>query len=164
MAHIRVPCEQMSNSELLRAGFDAWNRDDCEGWLALLDPDVEISTSGVFPDFASSYHGHAQAAKFWRRLREPWGTFGIEVEDMVEDEDTATAQIRFRARGADSGAEVDMSFGSGIKVRDGLATALVNRRTPEEAREALQSIEDAPTVTQDEPRAGEADVRAGRSG
>lgn len=30
-----------------------------------------------------------------------------------------------------------MRFGNAIHVRDGLATALVNRRTPKEARDAL---------------------------
>ena len=27
------------NSELLLAGYDAWNRDDCQAWLDLLQPD-----------------------------------------------------------------------------------------------------------------------------
>jgi ketosteroid isomerase-like protein len=133
----------MSNSELLRAGFEAWNRDDCDAWLELLHPDVEISTSGVFPDFAPAYYGHAQAAKFWRRLREPWEEFRIEIEEITEDGDSATGAIRFRARGTDSGVEVDMRFGTGIRVRDGLATELVNRRTPEEAREILRQKQTA---------------------
>jgi ketosteroid isomerase-like protein len=139
----------MSNSELLRAGFEAWNRDDCGAWLELLDPNVEISTSGVFPDFAPTYSGHDQAAKFWRRLREPWESFRIEVEGIEDEGDCAIGTIRFCARGVDSGVEVDMRFGSGIRLRDGVATHLVNRRTPEEVREALRHIEPA------ESRAGD---------
>ena len=142
----------MSNSELLRAGFEAWNRDNCDGWLKLLHPDVEISTSGIFPDFAPVYCGHAQAAKFWRRLREPWEEFRIEIEEITEDGDCATGAIRFRARGTDSGVEVDMRFGTGIRVRDGLATELVNRRTPEEAREILRQKQTASPSP--EPRPG----------
>jgi ketosteroid isomerase-like protein len=142
----------MSNSELLRAGFEAWNRDDCDGWLELLHPDVEISTSGIFPDFAPVYCGHAQAAKFWRRLREPWEEFRIEIEEITEDRESATGAIRFRARGTDSGVEVDMRFGTGIRIRDGLATDLVNRRTAEEAREALR--EKRAAAPSPEPRPG----------
>jgi ketosteroid isomerase-like protein len=142
----------MSNSELLRAGFEAWNRDDCDGWLELLHPEVEISTSGIFPDFAPVYCGHAQAAKFWRRLREPWEEFRIEIEEITEDRDSATGAIRFRARGTDSGVEVDMRFGTGIRIRDGLATDLVNRRTAEEAREALR--EKRAAAASPEPRPG----------
>jgi ketosteroid isomerase-like protein len=125
------------NSELLRAGYRAWNSDDCEAWLALLDPDVEIRTSGVFPDLAAVYRGHGRAAKFWDQLREPWEVFRIAVERMEEEGDCVTAAIRFRARGVDSGVEVDMRFGHAIRVRGGLATEFVTRRTFEEARQAL---------------------------
>jgi ketosteroid isomerase-like protein len=126
-----------TNSDLLLTAYEAWNRDDCGAWLELLDPDVEIRTSGVFPDLAPVYRGHERAAKFWRQLREPWEVFRIDVERIEEGDGTAAAAVRFRARGADSGVEVDMRFGNAISVRDGLATELVNRRTLEEAREAL---------------------------
>jgi ketosteroid isomerase-like protein len=133
-----------TNAELLLAGYDAWNRDDCDAWLELLQPDVEIHTSGIFPDLADVYRGHRQARKFWRQMREPWEEFRIDVDEVEEDGDVASAAIRFRARGADSGVEVDMRFGNAIHVRDGLATALVNRRTPKEAREALLAEQPPP--------------------
>jgi ketosteroid isomerase-like protein len=134
-----------SNSELLLAAYEAWNRDDCDAWLAMLDPEVEIRTSGVFPDFAPVYRGHAEAARFWRRLREPFETFRIDVERIDEEGDCAISAIRFCATGADSGVEVDMRFSNGIRVRDGLATELVNRRTMDEAREALCETQPAPS-------------------
>jgi ketosteroid isomerase-like protein len=139
-----------TNSELLLAGYDAWNRDDRDAWLELLDPDVRISTSGVFPDLALSYRGHAQAAKFWGQLHEPWETFRIDVERVDEEEgDLVTASIRFRGRGVDSGVEVDMRFGMAIRMHDGLAIDLVNRRTVEEARDALRRREPAMTGSAD---------------
>jgi hypothetical protein len=72
-------------------------------------------------------------------MHEPWEVFRIDVEH-VEDEgpDCAVAAIRFRARGADSGVEVDMRFGMAMRVRDGLAIELVNRRTFDEARGSLR--------------------------
>ena len=63
--------------------------------------------------------------------------FRIDAEQVEEEGDTATAAIRFRATGVDSGVEVDMRFCNAIRVRDGVATELLNRRTVEEAREAL---------------------------
>jgi len=133
-----------TNAELLLAGYEAWNCDDCDAWIALLDPEIEIHTSGVFPDLSPEYRGHRRARKFWRQLREPWETFSIEVERIEEERDCAAAAIRFRARGVDSGVDVDMRFGSAIKVRDGLATELVNRRTLEEARAAVLEEQSAP--------------------
>jgi ketosteroid isomerase-like protein len=128
-----------SNSEKLLAGYDAWNRDDCAAWLELLAPDVVISTSGVFPDLSAEYCGHGEATRFWHQMHTPWKVFRIDVEHVADDEDCAFAAIRFRGTGVDSGVEVDMRFAMGIRIRDGLATHLVNRRTPEEARQALMA-------------------------
>jgi ketosteroid isomerase-like protein len=132
------------NSELLLAGYEAWNRDDCDAWIELLHPDVEIHTSGVFPDFAPVYGGHQSARKFWRQLREPWETFRIDAEQVEEESDGAVAAIRFRARGGDSGVEVDMRFAMAMRVRDGLAIELVNRLTIDDARQALRRRVSAP--------------------
>jgi ketosteroid isomerase-like protein len=126
-----------SNTDLLLAGYEAWNRGDRDAWIALLDPDIEIQTSGVFPDLAPDYRGHERSRKFWHQLREPWEVFRIDVERIEEEADRAAAAIRFRAKGVDSGVEVDMRFGMAIRVRDGVAVELVNRLTLEEARDAL---------------------------
>ena len=129
----------MSNTDLLLAGYEAWNRGDCDAWLALLDPEIQIETSGVFPDLAPEYRGHKRAAKFWSQMLEPWEDFHIEVERIEDESDIVAAGIRFRARGSDSGVEVDMRFGTGIRVRDGVAVQLLNRRTFEEVFEALRA-------------------------
>jgi ketosteroid isomerase-like protein len=128
----------MSTTSLLLAGYDAWNRGDRDAFLALLDPEIDIETSGAFPDLAPNYHGHQRAAKFWSQMLEPWDEFHIEVERVEEEGDIVAAGIRFRARGHDSGVEVDMRFGSGMRVRDGLAIELINRRSLEEVLEALR--------------------------
>jgi ketosteroid isomerase-like protein len=133
----------MSNTELLRAGYDAWNRGDLDAWLELLDPDIVIRTSGAFPDFAPEYRGLEPARKFWRQMLEPWEDFRIEVEQIEEEGDIVAAGIRFVARGRDSGVDVELRFGSGIRVRDGVAVELVNRRSFEEVREALRRSERA---------------------
>jgi ketosteroid isomerase-like protein len=133
----------MSNTDLLRAGYDAWNRGDLDGWLELLDPDIVIRTSGAFPDFAPEYRGLERAGKFWRQMLEPWEDFRIEVEQIEEEGDIVAAGIRFVARGRDSGVDVELRFGSGIRVRDGVAVELVNRRSFEEVREVLRQSERA---------------------
>ena len=131
-----------TNAELLLAGYDAWNRDDLDGWLELCHPDIEISTAGVFPDLAPTYRGHEMARTFWRQMHEPWETFRVEVERIhEEDGGIVMGAIRFRGKGVDSGVEVDMRFGNGIRVEQGLATRLANRLTVEEVRKALSGLQ-----------------------
>jgi ketosteroid isomerase-like protein len=125
------------NTDLLLTAYEAWNHDDCEAWLRLLHPDIEIHTSGAFPDLSPVYRGHERAKKFWEQMHTPWKDLRIEVEKIEEEGDCVIGAIRFRATGVDSGVEVDMRFASAVRVRDGVATELVNGRTPEDARDAI---------------------------
>lgn len=55
--------------------------------------------------------------------------------------DWAVASLRFRARGEDSGVEVDMRFGMAMRARDGLGIQFLNRRNFDEARKAVRSAQ-----------------------
>jgi ketosteroid isomerase-like protein len=129
-----------ANADLLLAAYDAWNRDDREAWLGLLHPEIEIHTSGAFPDLSPVYRGHERARRFWEQMRSPWRDFRIEVEGIEEIDDCVIGSIRFRATGVDSGVEVDMRFASAVRLRDGVATELVNGRTTEDARDAICQV------------------------
>jgi ketosteroid isomerase-like protein len=128
-----------SNAELLLTGYAAWNRTDLDGYLELVHPDVHISTAGVFPDLAREFSGREGAARFWRQMHEPWEWFQIDVEHVEEEGDWAIASIRFRARGVDSGVEVDMRFGMAMRAEDGLGRQFLNRSSFDEARKAVHA-------------------------
>jgi ketosteroid isomerase-like protein len=132
-----------SNSELLLEGYDAWNRDDLDGYLDLLHPDVHISTSGLFPDLPPVYEGRERAEQFWRHMHEPWETFRIDVEHIEDDGDWAVAALRLRGHGRD-GLEVDMRFGMAMRVQDGLAIEFLNTPSFDEARKAIRVDRPAP--------------------
>jgi ketosteroid isomerase-like protein len=125
------------NSELILAGYEAWNRDDLDAYLETLHPEAKLHTSGIWPDFDPVYSGHDGIAEFWRRMHEAWEMFDIDVEQIDQEGDCFTTAIRFRAKGADSGVEVEMRFAHGLRIRDGLLAEVFSRRTVEEAREAL---------------------------
>jgi ketosteroid isomerase-like protein len=127
-----------SNSDLLLAGYQAWNSDDLDGYLELLHPEVHISTSGLFPDLPSDYEGRDRAELFWREMHEPWEKFRIDVEHIEEEGAWALASLRLRAR-ARGGLAVDMRFGMAMRVQDGLAVEFLNRRSFDEARKAIHS-------------------------
>ncbi|HKP89342.1 MAG TPA: nuclear transport factor 2 family protein, partial [Thermoleophilaceae bacterium] len=126
-----------ANLDMIAAGIDAWNRGDLDGWLENLDSDVVFDLPGRFPDFERTYRGRDGAIRFWHQLREPWEEFRIDVEWIEGDGDRIVGAIRFLARGVGSGAEADMRYGQGFRLRAGRVVEMISRATPEEAREAL---------------------------
>jgi ketosteroid isomerase-like protein len=137
------------NSEQVRAAYDAWNSDDLDAWLEGFHPDAELQTSGVWPDFDPVYRSKEGLAEFWRRIHEPWEVFRIDIGQIQEEGDRLAVPVRFRAKGVDSGIEVDMRFAHAFRMRDGLIVELVSRRTTEEAREMLRQRQ--PTVRSQQP-------------
>jgi ketosteroid isomerase-like protein len=133
-----------SNSELLLAGYEAWNHDDLDGYLELLHPEVRISTSGLFPGLAADYVGRERAATFWRQMHEPWELFRIDVEHIEDEGEWAVASLRLRARGRDSGVDVDMRFGMAMRASEGLAVEFLNRSNFDDARTAMTEAQPTP--------------------
>ena len=125
--------------ELSERSFDAWNREDLAGWLETLDPAGEYHTSGVFPGLRSVYRGHDQLAAFWHAMHEPWESLRVDLERYAEGDDWTVVKFRFRAKGVESGAAVDMSFCNASRIRNGRATHIYARRDFDEAVRALES-------------------------
>ena len=128
-----------SSHQQLLAGYEAWNHGDLEAWLEAMDPDVVLDAPGVFPGFDKEYHGHEGLTRFWQQIHEPWEAFHIDVEGIDEEAEGFVVAIRFRAKGAGSGVDVDMNFGHAFRLRDGLVVELIARATADEAREALRA-------------------------
>jgi ketosteroid isomerase-like protein len=123
------------NVEKVQEGYSAWNRSDMDGMLALLHPDIEYVTSGVFPDLDKVYRGRDGWKRFVREFLVPWESVKIAVEGVRESGDKVVALLRFEARGRD-GMEVSRPFANVWWFRDGLAVRLQAYSTPAEALEA----------------------------
>jgi ketosteroid isomerase-like protein len=121
--------------QLISAGLDAWNRQDLDDWLALLAPEVELWTSGAFPDFDPVYRGQPGAVEFWRKLHDPWDTLILDLDVLEPYGGWLAYAFRFRAKGVGSGVEVDLRFANAARVIDGRMDRIVTRRTLEEARD-----------------------------
>ena len=76
--------------ELVESVYRAVNDGDLPAFLALMHPEVELTTSGVYPDFDATYngHGHVGAVDYWAAAREIWDSFSIEIGrcDLVGDQ------------------------------------------------------------------------------
>ena len=129
---------RVSDRDLILRGYRAWN-ESLDDWLPTAHPDIEIDLSGLFPDFARVYRGHAGLADLWHRMHGAWERFRIEPEQIFAESDGAyTAEIRFFGRGSASGLDVEMKFSHGLRLDAGLVRFVISRRTLAEARTALR--------------------------
>jgi ketosteroid isomerase-like protein len=93
----------------------------------------------VFPGLRPVYRGHDELSTFWRAMHDPWESIRVDLERFAEGDDWTVIEFRFRAVGAESGAEVDMTFCNASRIRDGRATHIYARRDFDEAVNALES-------------------------
>jgi len=126
-----------SNVDVARSAYDAWNRDDFEGMLAVVHPEIEWRGPGdLFLGMESVYRGHAGLREWWNAAKEPWEYFKSHIERTLEQDDKVVAVVRFDAVGRESGVEVGLPFVNLIEVRDGLVVKFDAFYTIEEALEA----------------------------
>src|SRR5829696_5697971 len=82
--------------DMVRSVYRAVNDDDLSAFLALLHPEVQLTTSGVFPDLSPTYRGHDGAKDYWKAVGPGpgglWDSFSIEVTgcDLMGDQVVAS--------------------------------------------------------------------------
>jgi len=69
------------NVELVRRGFDAFNRRDLDTYKALMDPDVEGIPRMVAIE--GDYRGHDGIDRWWKELLDVFPDFSIEVGEVA---------------------------------------------------------------------------------
>jgi uncharacterized protein len=109
------------NVETVRRVYEAWNRDDPDAALAVMQPDVELhNPTDVFLGTQSLYRGHGGLRDFWKAAKEPWDYFESHIERALEKDDTVVTVVRFEAVGRESGAKVGLSFANVWELKGGL--------------------------------------------
>ena len=123
------------NVDLVRRVYRAVNDDDLPAFLALLHPDIEFTTSGVYPDFSPSYRGHEGAVEYWRAARGMWDAFSIRIGRVEPVGDQVLASVHQRVEGRD-GIVVEHDWGHLFSVADGLIRRARGYTSWEEAMDA----------------------------
>jgi ketosteroid isomerase-like protein len=90
--------------EMIRAGFDAFNRRDIEAWLATFAEDVEAHDLKEFPD-TDVHYGHAGQRAWLARQEEVWGA-EFKWEPMSILEGDGAVVVETRATGTTVGGHV----------------------------------------------------------
>jgi ketosteroid isomerase-like protein len=124
------------NVELVRQGYEAWNRGDLEWLLDHTTSASEFRTAQLFPDTEAAYWGEEGFRQFWNMFREPWETFVIEVERLEPiSEDQVLALLWFHGIGRQA-VEVTLKFANLVTLEEGMVSRLVGFAEWEEALEA----------------------------
>ena len=122
--------------DLLRSAADSLNRGDIEGYLALIDPEVEF-TSMIAEAEGETFHGHEGVRRWWDTVRGAFEEARWEFLDIrTEGEDGVIACIRIS--GVLGGVPVEQMMWQTVRLRDRRAIWWALFRTEDEAREALE--------------------------
>ena len=120
---------------MVKSVYRAVNDDDLPAFLAVMHPEVELTTSGVYPDFSPTYRGHEGAVEYWEAARGLWDAFSIEIGRCEPIGDQVLASVHQRVEGRD-GIVVEHNWGHLFSFADGLIWRVRGYVSREAAKEA----------------------------
>jgi ketosteroid isomerase-like protein len=96
------------SEELVREVLAAWNAEDLQRWLRCWDPTC-IWVPGLRgrAEGVQIYRGHEGLQTYWAEDTAVWLQFHVEVHDLREEGPEVVAITTGRARGRNSGLEIE---------------------------------------------------------
>jgi ketosteroid isomerase-like protein len=94
------------NVELTRRRFEAMNRRDLEGLVALMDSEV-VAVPRVVGVEGEAFHGHEGMRRWWEDVFAAFPDLEGEVIEIRAIEDVTLSCMRVRGHGQGSGAPID---------------------------------------------------------
>jgi uncharacterized protein len=123
--------------EVLRRGYQAFNRRDLDGLVAFFDPDaVWIPTSSAW-GAGNAYQGHEGVGRLLEDLARDWQEFEAEPQEFRQVGDLILVLGSVRAVPKGGGSEIHLATGWIWEMRDGRALRLQAYTDPGRALEAL---------------------------
>jgi ketosteroid isomerase-like protein len=122
------------NVELAEAAYAAFNRDDLDGFLALVHPEVEFRSLVAEAD-DHIYRGYAGVREWWASVRGAFEGMRFDVEEIRSEGDVGISRLRVVAQIGDG--EVSQTMWQAWRARDGVAIWWASFRTGQEALEAV---------------------------
>jgi ketosteroid isomerase-like protein len=104
------------NVQVVRCVIDAWNRHDLEAALELTHPQCENRSVQA----TETAYGREGVAATFRDWFETFDNYHAEPEDFVVSGDRVLVPTRQRARGKESGVQIDERVYQLYTVRDGM--------------------------------------------
>ena len=92
------------NAEIVRRGYEAFNRGDTEGMTADLAPGFEYRGTGSVPGVPVEFRGADGWIQAVSWLRDEFDDPTVEVRELLERDDSVLANVVLHGRGKQSGA------------------------------------------------------------
>jgi ketosteroid isomerase-like protein len=95
------------NVEVVRGGFEGFNRGDVEAVVEMCDPAVEWFPPAELPS-VSAYHGHQGVREATGDMLDVFGALQAEPERFIDAEDRVIVLFCWRGHGKGSGLSLDL--------------------------------------------------------
>jgi ketosteroid isomerase-like protein len=126
------------NVELVRRFEKAWAKRDLEAVLECLHDEVEFDWSDSMGPLVGTYRGRDGFTRFWNAMMDAWEQFTPETVEVLDSgpERVVTFDL-VRARGRQSGIEMESHGGMVWTMREGAIVRAKMFQTKEEALKAV---------------------------
>ncbi len=124
--------------EQINDSYEALNRRDIDGTMAVLDQDATWVEHSDLPE-AGSYEGRETIRSFLENFLDSWDEFDQQIEEVHGDEDCVLLFIRLTASGKGSGIDVQSRYAHLWLMREGRAVRVDAYYDRESALAALHA-------------------------
>jgi ketosteroid isomerase-like protein len=128
-----------TNPERLRDAHDAFNRRDLDAFVALADPEIEISPLIVHLEGITAYRGVDGVRQWWSDMLDVFADARTELDDTLELGDVTVGYGRLQGHGGESDAFFNRATFQVVEWRNGRVLWWRTFLTEAEALEAAES-------------------------
>jgi len=122
--------------QIVREGWDAFNRGDYEACLKIIHPSIEWWPAAD-ELIVEPYRGHEGYARLFAETREGVPDIQVECEELFVIRDRVITCLHFWGRGSQSGAPVEVRETHVVRFQDGKLIEVREYRGRVEAMEAV---------------------------
>jgi ketosteroid isomerase-like protein len=133
------------NVAAVKAGFDALEHGDVEELLELIHPEFEFTTPATLSVEPDTYRGEEGVRRYFDSFYEAMDEVRFIPDEFIDAGDRVVVPVHVRARGKETGLEVEQRIFQVWSVRDGKASRVEIFPTLEEAMDATKAPGEGPT-------------------
>jgi ketosteroid isomerase-like protein len=133
------------NVDAVRAGFEALEQGDVDDLVRRIHPEFEFTTPAALSVEPDTYRGEEGVRRYFDSFYEVMDEVHFIPDEFIDAGERVVVPVHLRARGKETGLEVEQRIFQVWSVRDGRASGVEVFPTLEEAMEAARAPGDGPT-------------------